>query len=232
MRNGIVFDAGPIISLATNNLLWVLPELKKKYGGNFFITPNVRKEIIDHPLKSHRFELEAMQVNDLIVSGVLEEIDLKNMTGFTDSLLSLANHSFRVGKKNLQILQTGEIETIAAASMICADAVIIDERTARLYLEDDIRLQNILSNKLHTTVDKNDKNKQTFLKKTGDIQVLRLIELIVAAFDLGLLKKYSVTSLQDSEKRVLAAALWALKIRGAAISKEEIKYIVENCISQ
>lgn len=51
----LVFDTGSIISLVTNNLLWILPPLKKQFRGDFLISEAVKGEIIDHPLKTKKF---------------------------------------------------------------------------------------------------------------------------------------------------------------------------------
>ena len=40
----IIFDTGPIISLVTNNMLWLLEPLKKQFKGEFYITKSVKKE--------------------------------------------------------------------------------------------------------------------------------------------------------------------------------------------
>ena len=50
MTKAIFFDAGPIISLVMSRLGWILPLLKKKYGGKFYITPAVSMELIERPL--------------------------------------------------------------------------------------------------------------------------------------------------------------------------------------
>ena len=68
----MIFDTGPIISLALNNLLWVLDPLKKKFKGNFYITKSVKKEIIDRPLNSKKFKFEALQVLHLYEKNVIE----------------------------------------------------------------------------------------------------------------------------------------------------------------
>ena len=46
--NDLFFDTSSIISLATNNLLSVLEELKKKFKGDFVISDAVRKESLDN----------------------------------------------------------------------------------------------------------------------------------------------------------------------------------------
>jgi len=78
MKN-LIFDSGPIISLAMARLLWILEPLKEKYGGKFYITPAVKRELVEHPLKIRRFEFEALQTYQLIKNNTLKIIDNKAM---------------------------------------------------------------------------------------------------------------------------------------------------------
>ena len=68
----IVFDSGPIISLAMKNLLWTLEPLKKEFGGEFYIPYGVKKELIDKPLQGKKYKFEALQVLRLINLGSLK----------------------------------------------------------------------------------------------------------------------------------------------------------------
>ncbi|MEK6899572.1 MAG: hypothetical protein AABX05_00455, partial [Nanoarchaeota archaeon] len=91
----IFFDTGPIITLIMSRLEWILPELKKKFGGKFYITPAVKKELITRPMDIKRFEFEALQAMKLLRDGVLEvyeNIPLKDIS----RLNNLANNSFKV----------------------------------------------------------------------------------------------------------------------------------------
>ena len=55
----IVFDTGPIISLTLNNLLWIIEPLHDRFGGEFYITKAVYKELIDRPLSTKKYKFEA-----------------------------------------------------------------------------------------------------------------------------------------------------------------------------
>ena len=57
----LVFDSGPIINLALNNMLWILKPLKEKFKGDFYITESVKRECIDRPLTSKKFKYEALE---------------------------------------------------------------------------------------------------------------------------------------------------------------------------
>ena len=55
MEKVLFFDAGPIISLVMSRMWWVLPKLKKEFGGTFYITPAVKFELVERPLQTKRF---------------------------------------------------------------------------------------------------------------------------------------------------------------------------------
>ena len=68
----IVFDTGSIISLVTTNLLWTLKRLKKRYKGDFLIPGSVKSELIDRPLKSKKFRLEGIVIQDFLFEEVIK----------------------------------------------------------------------------------------------------------------------------------------------------------------
>jgi len=226
----IIFDSGSIISLVTNNLLWILDPLKKRFGGKFYIPSSVRKELIDKPLKTKRFELEAMQVYQYIKKGTLTVIADERIKKTADKLMDLANHSFNARKRWMQLVHPAEIEVLAADSILDADAVVIDERTVRMLLENSLKLTELMEKKLHCKIKPNKNNIKDFKKILEDVQIIRSTELITIAYKLGLLDNYLIDkspSIKSPKKRLLDAALWALKVRGCAISKKEIDEIIK-----
>ena len=68
----LFFDTGPLISITMNHILWILKPLKKHFNGNFFITEAVKKELVDKPLKTKRFKLEAIQSLQQINKQIIE----------------------------------------------------------------------------------------------------------------------------------------------------------------
>src|SRR3989338_2213004 len=66
----LVFDAGSVISLATNNLLWLLPPLKERFGGSFIITRSVENEIVTKPMQTKKFKFEAIQIRHLLATVI------------------------------------------------------------------------------------------------------------------------------------------------------------------
>src|SRR4030042_1935317 len=113
----LVFDAGPIIRLTINNLLWTLGPLKQRFKGNFYITETVKAELVDKPLSTKRFEFEALQVMQHIKEGVFEV--LPNPDNTTD-ILDLANNSFKAKGEWIKISHFGEISSVALALQLKA----------------------------------------------------------------------------------------------------------------
>jgi len=221
----IIFDSGPVISLSMNNLLWVLREIKKKYKGKFLITPGVKSEIIGRPLTSKKFKFEALQVLKEFKDNILELFDKPTLRQKTMDLLGLANNMFYTHGKNIDIVQFAEIEVLVAALISSADAIVIDERTTRLLIENPEKLRKILQKKLHTDVEMNRNNLARFKGLTRKIKVIRSTELILIAYEKGLLDKY-VLDIQNPRKNLLDGLLWGLKLNGCSISGDEINKVI------
>jgi len=221
----IIFDTGPIISLSLNSLLWVLEPLKKQFGGKFYITSSVKKELVDKPFLIKRFKFEAMQIMHYIDNGILEVIEetpeLKKMT---EELLYFANNTFFAYGKPIDILHDAEVETFCACELLKGDAVVFDERTMRLIIEKPEQLRTILSNKLHTPLAINKENLTKIKEKIDDVKVIRSSELAVVAYKLGLLKQY-IPNIKQANENILDGILWGLKLNGCSIADSEIDYI-------
>jgi hypothetical protein len=71
-KKAIIFDSGTLITLTMNGLLHEFKELKKTFDGKFLITKEVKAEVIDKPLTIKIFELEGLQIKELLSGGVLE----------------------------------------------------------------------------------------------------------------------------------------------------------------
>lgn len=221
----IVFDAGPVISLATNNLLWILAPLKKKYNGKFCITESVKRELVDHPMETKKFKFEAIQIERLIEDGILEVLG----SGFIDSqapiMLEAANSIFMAFGNYMKIVHYAEISVIAAAIEQKSDAIVIDEKTTRLIIENPRLMMEILRKTLHTPIKLNENNLKEFRNKAKDIKAIRSVELVAVAYEQGLLDEY-ITKMPDSRKNLLESVLWGVKLNGCAVSKEEISQII------
>ncbi|MBI2541499.1 hypothetical protein HYV80_02210 [Candidatus Woesearchaeota archaeon] len=221
----LIFDAGPVISLTMNNLLWILEPLKKKFGGKFYITEAVRKELIDRPLETKKFKFEAIQVEKLIENGILEIADNSVIREKTPMLLNTANEIFKAYKNNIQIVHFAEMSVIAAAVSLNADAIAIDEKTTRYLIENPKIVAEILKKTLHTPIAINESNLKEFNTMAENIKIIRSIELVAIAYEQGILNSF-ITKIPDARKSLLESVLWGVKLSGCAVSKEEIEQIL------
>ena len=132
----IFFDTGPIITLVMSRLVWILPELKKQFGGKFYLTPAVKRELVTRPMDIKRYEFEALEALRLIKEGVLEVYDDVPQKEVA-RLHTLANSSFKLDNQNMEVVQSGEIESVVCALDAGAEAIVMDERTLRLFIENN-----------------------------------------------------------------------------------------------
>ena len=221
----LIFDAGPIISLATNNLLWLISPLKKKFNGNFYITESVKRELIDKPLETKKFKFEAIQVEKLIEEGTLEIIDNDFIQETTTRLLTAANGIFRAYDNYIKIVHYAEMSVIAASVNLNSDAIVIDEKVTRFLVENPRIIVDILKKTLHTSININESNLKEFKNAVTKLRVIRSIELVAVAYERGLLDSY-ITKIPNARKNLLESVLWGVKLNGCAVSEEEIEQIL------
>ncbi len=220
----LVFDSSSLITLAMNNLIWVLEPLKKKYKGDFCISTSVRNEILDTPLKGKKFKLEAMQLRTEVKKGIIclkEDVKKEELL----KVQRLVNNIFKARGRSLKVLHEGEIDALFLTKKLNADALVIDERSTRMLIEDPRSLAKVLQSKMHTPVKINEKALKEFQELFKGLKIIRSVELGVVAYELGLFDKYAVNGLK---KDVLDGVLWALKLRGCSISNKEIEEIVRS----
>ena len=222
----LVFDTGPVISLTMNNLLWLLDPLKEIGKANFFITEQVKRELVDVPLnKTKRYKFEALQVLHYIENGTLEVISSDIIQNDTLNLLSIANNCFSAFGHNMNLVHEAEMSAIVLYLQKKADAFVVDERTTRLLIENPKKLRHILEHNLNTKITENKNNLNEFKKITGDVRMIRSVELATISYEKGLLDKY-VANMPNSKETLLESVLWGIKLNGCAVSKKEIEQIL------
>jgi predicted nucleic acid-binding protein len=222
----IVFDAGPVISLAMTNLLWVLEKLKKK-DIMFYISSDVKKELFDNPLHTKKFKFEALQIKRLIEKKVLTVYDSITLQQHTKELLEHANATLSVTNHDMQTVHTGEMSSLAAYLELQADAIVIDERITRLLVEDIDRLAQLMSRRLHRKVKVKGNEAKFFRKKVKGVKLIRSVELAAVAFEKGLLNEFVVT-VPRARKELLEGVLWSLKLHGCAVTAKEINTMTKS----
>lgn len=216
----LFFDAGPIITLVMSRLSWILPELKKKFGGKFYITPSVRRELVERPIQIKRFQFEALQTLKFIREGVFEvydDVPKKEV----ERLTKLANSSFKLGNKPVDVIQSGEMESVLCALKTGADAMVMDERTLRLFIENSKEMESLLERRFKRDVIVNPENLKRFSDELQKIKIIRSIELISTAYKMNLLESY-IPKMRNGRSILAESILWAAKYNGCAVTQHEV----------
>ena len=224
MTKALVFDTGPIITLAMNNLLWILKPLKEKFKGEFYITKSIERECIERPLTSKKFKFEALQILKLKQEGILKSYKDPKLKNKTQELLKLSNSLFKVHGNFIKNVQYAEIEAVGASLLLNAKAVVIDEFITRTLLETPLAVKRRMEKKMHEKVYVENENIKKFQQETKEVRVIRSVEMVTIAYELGLLNDYSL-KIPEPKKTLLEALLWAVKLNGCSISEKEIKEI-------
>jgi predicted nucleic acid-binding protein len=208
----VVADSSSIISLALNCMSSALLEM----GVKILVTDEIYEEIILRPMGSKRYALESMRIKKLFSEGV---ISIQNPEPLiTREIMELSNSIYRVKNHPLHLIHKGEAAALALIAGIEADALLIDERTTRLLIEDAEALRNVLTDQLGRHVDMDHQKLAAFNDIIPDIRIIRSSEVAAVAYEKGILSR----NLGNPGKEALMATLYALKFSGCAISWQEI----------
>ncbi len=213
----LIFDSGPLINFALNGLLPLLEKIKKEFKGEFLITKEVKREIIDHPITIKRFELEALQIKDLFDRNIIKHADLTNeqvdkLRFKREEIMNLANSTFFADNRPLHLLERGEAAALALSKILNFPClIVIDERTARMLCENPENLRKLFQRKLHTSITARKENYSYF----KDFKIIRSTELAYISFKKGLC--------EPKDPRILEATLYGLKNKGCSVSRNEIE---------
>ncbi len=229
----LVFDAGPLISLATSNLLNIIEFLKKKFDVEFIIPESVKLELVDKALQTRRFKHEALDILYLVSKEILKIEKSDDLTIVKNLIMDIANHLYYVDNNPIKILHSGEAEVFAVMKKENITHAVIDEISAKLLFENPKALRDRLEQKLHEHV-RVDKEKLDLLKeKFSGFKFFRSSELVVIAFENGAFEKYQNidykkhSNIVNINAETLEALLWQLKLNGCAITAEEIYQIMK-----
>ena len=217
-----------------NNLLWTLKPLKKQFNGKFCITKGVERELTINPLQTKKFKFEALQVMELIRSGVLTVIENRDIEELGKELLESANKCFKVREHYIKIVQSGEMEIVAALILSDYDTMVVDERITRDLIENPNHIIKRFERKMHSKVEVDKESLSILRKKLSRIKCIRSIELVTIAYELGLLNRF-LPDLSNAKEILLDSLLWGVKLDGCSVSKseiEEIKHIEKKSLNK
>ena len=106
----------------------------------------------------------------------------------------------------------------------------MDERITRELIEHPSHVGDLMEKRLHTSVTIDSQSTSLLQRYSGELRILRSVELIAIAFKLGLLERYVASGeekdIPDIRKKLLESVLWGLKMNGCAVSGQEIEQIV------
>ena len=231
VMKALIFDTGPIISLTLTNLLWILKPLRQHFKGSFIIPEAVKFEVIDHPFKTKRFKFEAIQVLKELYEGTFNLVKSEKVKSLAQEFLEVTNHTFKAHGSFIQVVQPGEMEVLAAAKLLGAKAIVVDERTTRMLVEEPHKLKELMQSKLHTKVVVDNEKLNELISLTHDIKVIRSVELATIAYELKILNNYIVKTeeraYKNMKKELLDSVLWGLKLNGCSVSQNEIEDILK-----
>lgn len=231
LQSGIVvLDAGPIITLTSNNLLSMLEKIKTATNCEFFIPQGVKQEVIGRPLQTHKYKYEAFQVISLLHTNIIQNIEKSALTLKAQELGNIINNCFFAFNKPVEILHGGELESLALCLLFDSHIFVVDEFTTRMVLFDPLQVKNRLESRLHTSIVMDEKKVQAFAEQFRHLLVVRSVELMIYCY----LQDYfasTISALSDytklhNDKHFLEGLLWGLKLSGCSVSENEINKAV------
>lgn len=216
--NSIVCDSSALISLADTCFLGALSELKARLGGDFLITDSVKQECIDTPLRTKSHTLPAIRLQLALNDGIIRAVDSSGLKKTTEDLIWTANNLFFAENRPIALFHKGEAETLALAIALNLENVLMDERNARLVVEDPELLGSHLAEELGFSLRTNQKYMERLKAMTSRLNVFRSSEMVVIAYEKGCFKGF-----HELEKQAVEAALYGVKFAGCSISFDEIE---------
>lgn len=212
----IICDSSALISLAETCNISSLYFLRE-FNASFLITPAVKDEIIRRPMLTKQYEFSALRLKKLIDDRVVQIITSPTLVQETRNILSICNSVYSVNGRTLKIIQEGEAQCLAIFESAKANALLIDEKTTRMLIEDPLRMRNIIQSEYTKPVLINENRLAEFKKRTKDIKVIRSAEIIAISAIKGFFRDF-----RDSEHEAFKASLYALRNAGCNLSQEEI----------
>jgi len=223
-----IFDAGPVITMAMNNLLWSLPLIKKETNAHIFIPDAVKGELVDRPLHTKKYKLEAFQVMEQMSLGTIELVDLPEVKLLAKSMTETINNTFYAHGNPIKIVHPGEMEAIALMKVLGINVLVVDERTTRYMIETPERIKKRFSHKFRTGIHVDKENYEKMISFVKGMRAVRSAELLTVAYELGLYDRYiEQAKIPEVKKEFLQALLWGLKLNGCGINEREIAVLTK-----
>ncbi len=216
LGNAVVCDSSSLISFSDTCNIDALRFLHKR--GTRFLVPNgVREEIVETPMQIRKYQFSAVRLKKILDDGVLELASFPSLQEKTQEVLSAANTLFNVNGRLLKIVHKGEAECIALFEEVGAKALLIDEKTTRLLIENPAKLAGLMQGEYGENIEINDDSLALFRKMTRNLFVLRSSEALAMAAKRGFFREYG-----ETEQEAFHSALYSLKESGCSITTNEL----------
>jgi hypothetical protein len=220
----LAVDSSAIISLSTNCLLWTLNKLKEITGVHLVIPERVRYETVDKAIDTPRFKLEGTRVMRNIANRTFEVVKDDALMTAGQQICDIANQCYSTNSGPIKIMHPGDGEVITLAKRAEGGGLITDERIMRTFLEDPEALRNILSSRLHTRVEFNQKAYKEVMHGLPELFVLRSADIIAIAYKKGVFDDFLRPISEPETKRAFVSGMmWGLKLSGCSLSNEEVE---------
>ncbi|MFH1286019.1 MAG: hypothetical protein ABIH99_05555 [Candidatus Micrarchaeota archaeon] len=217
----ILCDASSLISLTDSCCLPILESFREKMKGGLFISPEVKDECIDYPLKRKRYQLSALRLQMALARNVFKLLSAKesaNHEKLKEQFLFTANNIFYINGKPLRLVHGGEADMLALAYEFGIGNIMIDERTTRMLVEAPLLMREHLKREFGREIGLNKLYLSRFRSLTSNIHILRSSEVLILAYEKGGFDQFG-----KMKKTALEAALYAIKFAGCSLSFDEIK---------
>lgn len=219
----VVCDSSSIIAISEVCLLSLVSEFAKR-GVKFYIPVGVRKEVVDTPITTKSFRLEAVRIASAIARGDISVIDKEELAQATHDkanlVMSLANSLFSCNGRPIHLIDYGECDAIALALEIGCGTLMVDEKTTRLLIENPQALHDSLETRIGRPVSTNHESLGKLSDLLAPLSAIRSSELVAVGFSEGIL----ASLYKDQAGRdVLFGALYAVKENGCSIGEVEVR---------
>ncbi len=213
----IICDSSSLISITDSCFIHTLYLLQKSFDGQFIIPPSVQYECVDHPRRVRMHAIYALRLARAVKDGILKVVAPRDK-GLMGQLLTLANNSFMVEGKPLELIQEGETECLALAIETGVRDLLVDERTTRVLIESPDEFTAHLRQEFGPRLKVNSENLETFLSLCHSLRFYRSNEIVLLAYEKGYFRDYG-----PMETEALEAALYRIKYSGCALTASEIE---------
>ena len=173
----LIFDSSALISLGNNGLEYLFEEFKKRNPNiKLYMMQSVYDETIAIKDKIIKFGWLGIKYERLVKNKTFEVV-LPKKTEMIDNLENICNSIYFTKHGKLEILQAGELESVAYTKEKNA-ILVIDEITTRWLLENPYKLHSLMETRYKEKVSIDRKALNRAALEFAKIKVVRSIDLI------------------------------------------------------